>query len=257
MNYFFIIILIFISSCSLFVKKNEFDKINYNQIGGDQDQGYVEHLESLGESFKQNPSVRIVKLNKASKKYLNRLVDKIKINNELLFKRGEKAKFSLVRDKAPFIFSLPGSNVFISTGLINKYLKNENLFVSAVTYELIKSERNLYQRKSVVPKGYVEISHILSLTRVPLDIKMEINKWTYFALKRSGFDSSAILIWIQNQNKNILDFSLQHGNIKELAREEFLFKSFLATQEIIENFNVPDSSSRGFYKLRYYTKKYK
>ena len=69
-------------------------------------------------------------------------------------------------------------------------------------------------------------------------------------LRRAGYDASAYLNWLQTQNKNTLDFTLQYGVTRTLSREEFLYKNFLVTQGFSDKedgFLV--NSSASFYKL--------
>ncbi len=87
--------------------------------------------------------------------------------------------------------------------------------------------------------------------RVPVNVKHEINKWTYHVIKRSGHDPYAYLIWLQTLNKNTLDFSILYGNTQDISKEEHLFKSFISkikTDELAGAERKRNSSS-GFYSF--------
>jgi hypothetical protein len=82
-------------------------------------------------------------------------------------------------------------------------------------------------------------------------MKYQINEWTYFILKRAGFDASAYLNWIQVQNRNTLDFSLYLGDATSISKEEYYFKNFMARQGVLgfERKINEANSSKQFYKL--------
>jgi len=211
---------------------------------------HVDHLVSLGGDYLNSPGIEIVKISLKSKSYLNGIYNRLVKNSELIFDRKDTPKFFIVKNRAPFYFSLPGSRIFISSGLLVKYLKNEQLLVAALAHEVIKSQKNLYERSVLIPVGFMTTEKMLSITRIPLEIKTEVNKWTYYMLRRAGYDSSAYLNWLQTQNKNTLDFTLQYGDTRTLSREEFLYKNFLVTQGFSDkedSFLV--NSSAAFYKL--------
>lgn len=219
------------------------------KIPKDFNKDYSNHLMNLEKSLRNNPKIGYKKVSSRGKRYLREIFLRIQANNELLISKGIP-NFIFINDRTPYIFSLPGFKIFISTGLLRRYLKNESLLISALVYHFIKSSRNLYPKKLVIPTGVIEIPEILSLTRLPLSKKVEIYKWSYFALKRAEYDGSSILNWIQTQNKNTLDFSWLTGDTRGASREEFLFKSFLVSQGIDNTSFNERNSSTGFYYLR-------
>jgi len=217
---------------------------------------YIDHLSYLSEAYISSKSIKVVKLPSASKEYLERIYWKIIKNNELFFEKKYAPKFYIIKERVPFYFSLPGGHLFFSTGIISKYFKNEHLFLSAITLETIRTNKGIYKKRILIPTGSISTEKILSLTRLPLDKKLSLNKWTFYAMKRSGFDPFALLIWIQTQNKNTLDFNMQQGDTRSLSREEFLFKNFIAKEGIqnIKNRSAVNSS-KGFYKLTSFIKR--
>jgi hypothetical protein len=165
--------------------------------------------------------------------------------------RSFKPRFHVVKNKTPFIFSLPKAQFFISSGLVERYLKSEEIFVSALASEILKSNRNIYEKRMMLPLGFYSSEKMILMTRLRPEIKFKINEWTYFVLKRAGYDSSVYLNWIQVQNRNTLDFSLFLGDAVGISKEEHLFKNFMAKQGVIgvEKKIVEANSSKPFYKL--------
>lgn len=243
-------VLSFTSSCSLAKYFKKKVVINNSDIPGISKKDYIEHLESLGSVYLRTPGVRTLRIRKREKRYLDGIVKKIANNNELLLPTANAIKFHIIKEKAPFVFSLPGYQFFISDGLIKKYLKNESILVSALAYEIIKSGRNLYFKNMVVPTGHLTTPEITSLVRINHKDRVELYKWTFIALKRSGYDATAILNWIQTINKNSVDFTWQLGNSRGIANDEFQFKSFLAEQGLEITSEKLANSSKSFYRLR-------
>jgi hypothetical protein len=238
------------SSCSLFSNKRIAPVALNAEIEKAKPTDYAIHISELSKSLFASGKVRRMKLSRRNKNYLDSIFQRIVSNNELLLPSKERPEFFIIRDKVPFIFSLPGYKIFISRGLIKKYFRNESLLVSAICFELIKSGRNIYEKNKVIPTGTIGIPKLLSLTRLNFENRIEIYKWSYFALRRADYDASALLNWIQTLNKNTLDFSWQIRDPRGVSREEFLFKNFLAglgvsTQELSEV-----NSSKGFYRLK-------
>ncbi|MCP4913703.1 MAG: hypothetical protein GY909_11360 [Oligoflexia bacterium] len=240
-----------LNSCALFEKdKDEVNLWIKYEKAQKKNEEYLNHLSELGNHYLNTPGIKVVRISKSSKKFLEEIYQKIIKNNEIYIKNIYSPEFYIIKDQAPFIFSLPGVKVFLSTGLINKYLKNESLLIAAVGIEIVKSSMKAYENKVIVPVGYIVTNKIISMTKVPLKIKSEINKWTYLILKRANYDASAMLNWIQAQNKNVLDFSYMVSSAKQSSEEEFLFKNFLVKENEgeFEEFQIANSS-RGFYKL--------
>ncbi len=243
------LILILSVSCGFLKKKFTYIGSN-SDIPRETDEGIRRHLTSLSSSYLNTPSIVQINLKKESKAYLQGIYRRISRNNELLLPLDKVIRFYFIKETVPFIFSLPDGHIFLSSGLFLKHLKNESLLISALTFEYIKSFRGLYRKREIIPVGYITTPHIISLTQVDLDIKMEINKWSYKAMKRAGYDPSAILAWIQTQNRNTLDFMMLNGDERAISREEFSFKNFLAArEEKSEKIVQFENSSIGFYHL--------
>lgn len=197
---------------------------NYSQYNN---KDYIDHLSSLRFDYLDSIKTKEIKLNKQSKRYIDKVVNAIIENNELFFTGTKKANVHIINDETPFHFSLPGKNIFISSGLIKKYVKSENILFCLLTYELIISEKNIYKKRMIIPTGALGTRRILSLLRLSIDEKVEVHKWAFYLLKRIGVDTDNYLSWLQIQNRNSVDFSLQLGDIGSISREESLFKAFI------------------------------
>jgi hypothetical protein len=123
--------------------------------------------------------------------------------------------------------------------------------VAALAAEVLRSQRLIYEKKILIPLGFYNSEKMINLTRLKLGTKQKVNEWTYFILKRSGYDSSAYLNWIQVQSRNTLDFSVFILDPVSLSKEEQLFKNFISKQGFlnIEKKLSESNSSKEFYKL--------
>lgn len=215
------------------------------------DKDYIDHLASLAADYIDSPEVHRVNLSKESQDYLDELYKKIVRNNELVFSKEKRPRFYIIKDQTPFYFSLPKAQFFFSSSLIKRYFRNEELLVACLTHEIFKSHRAIYQKNTVIPLGHMETQRMLALTRVPVDVKVELNKLSFYAMRRAQRDASAYLNWLQTQNKNTLDFAMQLGDSRSISREEFMFKNFLVLegQEGLEGSDFEENSSPGFYVL--------
>ena len=243
-----LLIITFLTSCSLFSKREKWiDKDLINPIKKD----YEEHLVKLGQNYIDSPGIKVVKLSRHSNRYLKSLYKRMVNDNELLFDETFNPKFYIIKSRTPFYFSLPKAHFYLSLGLVKKFIKNEEMLAAVLSAEIIKSLRSVYKKQKVVPIGYMRTERMLSLVRIPFDTKNKINKWAYFILRRSGYDPSVYLTWLQLQNRNTLEFSLQYGNVQTISREEFQFKNFVSqNRENNERFlSKKTSSSLAFYKM--------
>lgn len=214
---------------------------------------YIDHFEHLAKDYLKSPKIIERRISKKNKEYLTEIYKRIVVNNELILKKDIKPTFHIIKSPLPFYFSLPSGRFFFSDTLIKKYLKSENLFVSLLANEIYRVHKQLYERKVLIPIGYLNTKKMISLYKLPIEVRVESLKWTYFLLKRSGYDPYAVLNWLQMQNKNSLEFSIQLGNSHARIREEFLFKSFLAQEVGKKQFDSESNetnSSRGFYRLQ-------
>lgn len=207
---------------------------------------FADHLASLKTPFLSTPGIQVM-TNPMAIKYLKSITSEIIAKNEIFFKGLKEATVTILNMEAPLHFSLPKGEIFISQGLISKYLKHESMLVSILSYELVRSENLLYPKQTLVPVGYVPLERILALGRLSLEEKIEVHKWAYYLTVRSGYDGEYYLSWLQTQNRNTADFILQVGDANLINREESLFKAFLIKNSTTDELPGKTNSSKNFY----------
>jgi hypothetical protein len=238
-----------ISSCTSFIipinssKKNSLAS-GYKLMSSND---FEDHYSELKKSFLNNPEIKSIQLDSATIGYAQSLMEDILLNNEIIFKKLKSAKVTILNTETPLHFSLPKGEIFLSKGLITKYLKNESMLASVLTFELVKSEKLLYPKQTVVPIGYIPLEKLLLLNRLNLEEQMEVHKWAHHIIVRSGFDGEYYLSWLQAQNRNTADFILQVGDPNQITREEALFKAFLIKTTQEDKVVTRKNSSKSFY----------
>lgn len=208
---------------------------------------FEDHLASQKIPFLNNPTTKIFRTDDQTKKYVENLISEILSNNEIFFKKLKSGTVTILDSEAPLHFSLPKGEIFLSRGLITKYIKNESMLVCVLAYELVRSEKLLYPKQTMIPIGYISQEKMINLNRLTLDEKMEVHKWAHHITIRSGFDGEYYLSWLQAQNRNTADFLLQVGDANQITREESLFKAFLIKVSGEEQVIPKKNSSKYFY----------
>lgn len=229
------------------IKKNTEDDVKlegYNQF---EKNDYIEHMNALKVPYLNSVEIKKINLKRKNIKYLSSIANSIIKKNELFFVSGKTPKFYIVDSETPFHFSLPGMNIFMSSGLVKKYIKSEKLLFCLITFELIRTEKNIYRKNMIVPTGAISTRRILSLLRLSIAEKVEIHKWAFYILKRVDIDTDNYLSWLQIQNRNSVDFSLQLGDISSISREESMFKSFIIKNTKKKRRRQHIGSSKDFY----------
>lgn len=252
MRFVLFFICLIISSCSLWGGKDKKPPLTLIDYDYNSPKDYLDHLNHLGKMYRTSTDIRVVHLTKESEKFMDDLVHQLVINNETFLNKNKiLPKIYIIKAATPFHFSTPDLGIYLSSGLLKKYIKNEALLATVLGYELIRSNKNIFNKNMIVPVGYISTERLISLLRVPFNEKVEINKWLYYVLRRSGFDPQEVLSWIQTKNKNTLDFSLQVGDTKLIAREESLYKAFIVKKSvsISESGKRKFNSSKSFYSL--------
>jgi len=236
-------------SCANKSRIVEAEKFNIESYEPYRNVDFVDHLSELNRFYDQNYNNKVSK-NVFMHNYLQRGVDRILINNELFFKNIKKVNINLIRDIRPYYFSLPNSDIYISTGLLKKYINHESELMSVVIFEMIRLEKKVYNKSMIIPTGHITIERILSLNRINFEIKNELHKWSFYLLKRSGYDASIYLSWLQILNRNTIDFQALLGETSSISREESMFKKFLVDiKEAVSIEEGKTSSSADFYKF--------
>lgn len=251
----FILLIIFsLAGCSNFKierwnkDRSEEVKLTYYQEFSKFD--YIDHVANFEKVYLTDKKNRVVRLTNKNGQYLESIVKNITQKNELFFNQIKESKFYIVESTTPFHFSLPGRKFFFSTSLVKKYIKNEIMLYCLIVYELIRSERALYNKTVIIPTGTLSTSRILSLLRLDTMSKVEVHKWAFYILKRIGIDTDSYLGWLQIKNRNSLDFALQLGDIQSISREEALFKSFLIEEvKTMKKTTRYKGSSKKFYSF--------
>lgn len=236
------------ASCGTNANKNTID---YTGIGELQTKDYVDHLAAAAGDYLAFEETKTIKLRPDTIDFLETIYDRLISNNQLILNLNERPTFYIIQHKSPFLFSLPRSQFFFSTALIERYLKSEELFVAAFAAEIVRSQRFIYEKRIMLPLGFYSTEKMITLTKLKFETKEQVNEWTYFVLKRAGYDASAFLNWIQIQNRNTLDFAMYLGDSVGISKEEHLFKNFMAKQGVLgveKRFNEANSS-KNFYKL--------
>lgn len=228
---FFILIIQFNAACSI---SPSLFKTKQQQVRNDSNEDVLDHLESLVPDYLHTSDIERIHLTGSAKKYLEELYGRIVSHNEIFLNAEIGPEFYIIKNEIPFYFSLPRGHYFLSSGLVIKYLKNEQLFAAVLCREIVKSHRNLYLKDKVVPVGVMGTAKVLKMVRVPIEVKNLINQWSFVALRRTGLDPYAYLLWLQTQNKNNLEFSFQLGSNYLMSKEEFLFKNFISSNGIRE-----------------------
>ncbi|MEX0799505.1 MAG: hypothetical protein WEB87_02880 [Bacteriovoracaceae bacterium] len=242
---------ILLTSCSTFNKdreKKESAKVSLEGYRPLTSLDYIDHIKAFEAFYLDSKEVKVYPLTAKEKNYLTEIASELVKNNELFFKSKVQPSFRVVKSPVPFHFSLPGLRIFLSSGLIAKYIKSEKLLYSVIAYELIRSEKNIYKKAQIVPTGFMSTSRALSLLRLNTNEKVEVHKWAFYTLKRVGVDPDIYLSWLQIQNRNSVDFSLQLGDISSISREESLFKAFIVENAKKKNGQAKyERSSKDFY----------
>jgi len=248
-SYLLLSLMIFISSCGSFIipRKNKNMDISDDSYTAMSTRDYADHLASLKNPFLSTPGIKTIKLDKKIERYLESLLANIIGKNEIFFKDLKSATVTILDIDAPLYFSLPHGELFLSKGLISKYIKHESMLVSVLSFELVRSERILYPKETIIPLGFVPLERIITLNRLSLEEKMEIHKWAYHLTVRSGYDGEYYLSWLQTQNRNTADFILQVGDANQISREESLFKAFLIKHSLEDTIVTNKNSSKAFY----------
>jgi hypothetical protein len=240
-----------LSSCSTFIipiKTNKKKNIG-EKVGQMQGSDYEDHLASLKKAFLSTKGIKAINLDSSSERYLAKLLNDIILNNEIFFNKVKNASITILDNEAPLHFSLPKGEIFLSKGLISKYVKHESVLAGILSFELIKSEKMLYPIQTAIPLGFFPLERILSINRLNLDEKIEVHKWAHHSTERSGFDGEYYLTWLQTQNRNTADFILLVGDVNQLTREESLFKAFLINETKEDKVITRKNSSKEFYNF--------
>jgi hypothetical protein len=217
---------------------------------------YRNQLSSFGKTYIETMEDYRLQLSLKPREYIENLALSIIQNNELFFQDNFRPRIHIVKHAVPFHFSLPGRIIFLSTSLLNKYVKHEAILASIISFELIRSDKKLYNKNIIIPTGYLPTERMLSMVRIDVDEKIEIHKWAYYTIRRSGFEGEYYLSWLQTINRNTADFIQMIGDASSISREEAMFKAFLVKRAKVEDERVYSrrESSKDFYQFLFFVK---
>ncbi len=217
---------------------------------------YSNQLSSFERTYIETMADSRLQLSLKPREYIENLALSIIQNNEIFFQDIYQPRIHIVKHAVPFHFSLPGRIIFLSTSLLNKYVKHEAILASIISYELIRSDKKLYNKNVIIPTGYLPTERMLSMVRIDVDEKIEIHKWAYYTIRRSGFDGEYYLSWLQTINRNTADFIPMIGDASAISREEAMFKAFLVKRAKVEDERVFSrrESSKDFYQFLFFVK---
>lgn len=247
MKYYLFTIIILFSSCSLFSKSEKTYPFGMGKTYEKND--YDKHFEQIAKNFISENRKKIILIDVNNDLYLKKLVDKIYVKNENIFAKRIPIKVNIIKTNEIIFFSLPGGYIFLSSELVSKYLKSENIFNAIFVTEFIKSNLSLYRKNLIIPRENYTYKDLIKLTRLYVEDRIVLNNLTYEVLKRTGLDAGAKLLWIQLQNRNSVDFSRSNEFNSELLREEFLMKNYMITNGDY-NIEIQQNSSKDFYRFR-------
>ncbi|MDA8791591.1 hypothetical protein N9N67_00015 [Bacteriovoracaceae bacterium] len=228
----------------------DYNKPKYSELD------YVDHFSSFNSSYVKSKQIKEVRLRSSHQEYLESLIQSVSNNNELFFQSlgSEKIEITVIEDSRPFHFSLPKNKIFLSSGLLAKFISHEAVLICLLAYEMIRIEKNVYNRNTIIPLGYLSTERILSLTRISIQDKLTVHKWAYYLLKRADLNAQMYLSWIQIQNRNGSEFKLMYPDAEAISREETLFKAFLISHSNKIGNIKEQLNSKKFYNLITYLK---
>jgi methyl coenzyme M reductase beta subunit len=84
---------------------------------------YINHWKAFKEFLLNSEKINLLKIDHRAQAYLKTITSEIVLHNEIFFKEKGIPEFYVISSPVPFHFSLPGEAIYLSSGLINKYIK--------------------------------------------------------------------------------------------------------------------------------------
>ncbi|AYF45974.1 hypothetical protein BALOs_2992 [Halobacteriovorax sp. BALOs_7] len=247
MKLYIFISILFLTSCTYLYKDDKGYPYNYEVDFTSKD--YLVHLEGVAELFIKNNKVK--RPSRRSNRYLQKIARELYLNNQSLFVKDDFGiNFYIVEDNRNFYFSLPRNNVFMSRGVLRRFMNSESIFVSVLIGELLRSKIGIYEKNKIIPLNSYTVKDMIRLNRLDLNAKRDLNNLVYDVLKKSGYDPEARLLWLQTLNRQSLSFSTQEVYSRDLSKEEFLLKNYMVQSTKDENLIFEKNSSKQFYKFK-------
>ena len=215
-------------SCALFQGDKEFSENDYPIQSPKEFESF---LSQKSNEFVKTSRRKIIMPYRSERRYLHSLVKEIQIPNKKFFGESKDIDFIIVKSKAPYYLSVPPNKIVLSTALFGEYIENENLLASIITYELIRLENLLYPRKISAPIGVISEKDLIKHTQVSRTTRSQIHKWSHRILKRTIFDESTYLLWMQIVMRNTKNFEVHYSGEEKVLSEERDFKAFIIQDE--------------------------
>lgn len=215
-------------SCSIFVPNYKVPSHEFSHTTSE----YIFFLNKQFKEFKKNHKNDFIHLKRKESRYLEKLSKTIIQKNSTFFSKLKNSTihFSILRSDIPFYMSLPFNKILLSTEIF-KYIENEALLASLITYELIRLEKYIYTKYISPPIGNSQVQDLLSLSQIDHSHKNQLHQWSYLLLKRTPFQGNIYLLWLQIIIRNIEKFKIFIQNNSSILREERLLKSFIIKDE--------------------------
>ena len=245
-NAFFLFLVLILGGCSQSPKDHP--KEVGRQLSSPTKKDFLDHLELLGLDFIQGHRQKLISLGPPSQKYLQSIIQRIGVHNELFFGNLKKTEIFIIRDERPYHFSVPKRKIFISLGLLQKYISHEALLASVLAIEMIRAHKNIFTKNLLVPTGDVSLKTLHKFLKIDLKLRLEINKWASYIIQKSGHDPLSLLGLLQLKNRNFLDFYENNEEGREVSIEEAQIKQFLIQYKLFNDIEkFAKNSSPGFY----------
>lgn len=210
---------------------------------------YKRHTDYWVSRFIKSNSTQISEISRRNKQYLKSVVDNIISKNELFFTQIQSIRFIIVRDKRPFVSSIPSNHIIISDSFIGNYLYNENYLYIALTYELVRLEKGVFQSQMKIPTETVSLSDLIKFSRISTSLSFEVHKWSKYLLSRIGVQSDSYLSWLQVINRNQVDFRFHLHKVNIYKIEKEFKKIIISNLDGEYGFSRYKKSSKSFYDL--------
>lgn len=211
---------------------------------------YVYHYNKLGDDFLRSNKSKRINLSRRQKKFLEGIINKVKRSNEVIIDLNEEIEIIVLKSDQPYHFSLPDGRIIFSNEFLKSYIKNEDLLVAVIVLEMVRVANSFYKKNLIVPIGHVSYDDLIQYFKISLKDRDELNKWSFYSIRRSGYDPLGLLRLIQLKNKNFLDFISSQETSDFLSREETLLKSFLIRNKLLRTNNYTTrNSTQDFYRF--------
>lgn len=212
---------------------------------------YKKHFTQVGQDYLSFNKKNVLQPSRQTSEYIEGLAERILVNNRMIFSDNFEVKVYFIKNEQPFHFSAPSGSIFLSTALINRYVSYEDVLIAILAGEILKSGKLIYEKKMSAPVGAITYKDMEIYNKLSLNVKNQLNQWSFYVLKRSGVNPLSVLRFLQIKNKNFLDFVTTNNVLTDISREETLLKTFLVKNQVYSDVTkYSTNSSTGFYKFK-------